>query len=204
MSDLFLLRGKKEEEKTRLPPGQHWVDHILGWGTEHRAIVTEIPDIDTGDWVLQVEGSVDQPMEYSWEMFMDLPQVVSVSDFHCVETWSVKDQKWMGVRFTTLMDDVTPTRKAKYCFFEAYDGYTTSLPVSELAGDDVLLAHRLNDKDLPRSLGGPVRLVVPHKYAYKSIMWLNRIQFSERDKLGYWERNGYHNNADPWRRQRYK
>ncbi len=73
-----------------------------------------------------------------------------------------------------------------------------------MTGDDILLAHRLNDEPLPQPLGGPMRLVVPHKYGYKSIMWLNEIEFSERDKLGYWERGAYHNNADPWRRQRYQ
>ena len=135
---------------------------------------------------------------------MELPQVQSISDFHCVETWSVKDQKWEGVQFKTITEETKPTKKARIALLEAYDTYTTSLPISELMGDDILLAYRLNDEPLPQPLGGPMRLVVPHKYAYKSIMWLRSIEFSERDKLGYWERGAYHNNADPWRRQRYK
>jgi len=199
---LFLFRREKKEKK-RLPPDQHWIDHILGWGTEHRGIQSTLPDIEQSEWSLTALGLVENPREYSWRDFLELPQVESVSDFHCVETWSVKDQKWGGVRFKTLIDEAVPHKKANYVLFEAYDGYTTSLPLKELTGDDVLLAHTWNDEPLPQPLGGPVRLVVPHKYAYKSIMWIKTAEFSERDKLGYWERGAYHNNADPWRRQRY-
>ena len=203
MSSLFLFK-KREKEKPRLPPDQRWIDHILGWGTEHRGIQPTFPDIPVSDWRLEIHGLVENPREYTWEEFMALLQVESISDFHCVETWSVKDQKWEGVQFKTIIEEAKPVKKARYVLFEAYDTYTTSLPLNELMGDDVLLAHRLNEEPLPQPLGGPMRLVVPHKYAYKSIMWLRSIEFSERDKLGYWERGAYHNNADPWRRQRYR
>jgi DMSO/TMAO reductase YedYZ molybdopterin-dependent catalytic subunit len=198
---LFLFR--KPKEKPRLPQDQRWIDHILGWGTEHRGIAPSLPDVSLSNWRLKVHGLVESPREYSWGEFMGLSQVGSISDFHCVETWSVMDQKWEGVRFKTIMEAVVPLKKARYVLLRAYDTYTTSLPVGELEGDDILLAHRLNDEPLPQSLGGPMRLVVPHKYGYKSIMWLNEIEFSDRDKLGYWERGSYHNNADPWRSQRY-
>ncbi len=199
---MFLLRRKKKE-KPRLPPEQRWIDHILGWGTEHRGIQPELPIIEPDDWRLKVTGLVENPREYTWDEFQALPQVVSVSDFHCVETWSVMDQKWEGVRFNTILEEAVPLKKAHYILLEAFDTYTTSLPISELQGDDILLAHRLNDEPLPQPLGGLMRLVVPHKYGYKSIMWLKEINFSDRDKLGYWERGAYHNKADPWRRQRY-
>ena len=100
------------------------------------------------------------------------------------------------------MDLVKPSRKAKYALFESYDGYTTSLPINELRVDDVLLAHSLNDELLSKPIGGPMRLVVPHKYAYKSPMWLHRVTFSQRDKLGYWEMGAYSNKADPWNNDR--
>ena len=203
MSALFLFKKREKKEKTRLPPDQRWIDHILGWGTEHRGIQPTLPEIASADWRLNVTGLVENPREYTWEEFMGLPQIESVSDFHCVETWSVKDQKWTGVQFKTIAKAVEPTNKARYVLLEAFDTYTTSLPLNELMGDDILLAHRLNDEPLPQPLGGPMRLIVPHKYGYKSIMWLQKIVFSERDKLGYWERGAYHNNADPWRRQRY-
>ena len=200
---MFLFKKREKQEKPRLPPDQRWIDHILGWGTEHTGIQPTLPEIELNDWRLNVTGLVENPREYTWEEFMGLPQVESVSDFHCVETWSVKDQKWMGVKFHTIAEAAKPMKKARYALLEAFDTYTTSLPLSELMGDDILLAYRLNDEPLPQPLGGPLRLVVPHKYGYKSIMWLHKIVFSERDKLGYWERGAYHNNADPWRRQRY-
>lgn len=203
MKVLFLFKKREKKEKPRLPPEQRWIDHILGWGTEHRGIQPTLPNIEHSDWVLKVGGLVENPRKYTWEEFIGLPQVESVSDFHCVETWSVMDQKWEGIQFRTLIEDVGLLKNARYVLFEAYDTYTTSLPLSELTGDDILLAHRLNDEPLTQPLGGPMRLIVPHKYAYKSIMWLHKIEFSERDKLGYWERGAYHNNADPWRRQRY-
>lgn len=199
---MFLFRSEKKEKK-RLPPDQRWIDHILGWGTEHRGITPNLPHIDLSEWRLKVHGYVENPHEYTWGEFMGLPQVTSMSDFHCVETWSVQDQKWGGVLFRTLMDEAAPQKKVRYVLLSGYDSYTTSLPVGELMGDDVLLAHTLNDEALPQPLGGPMRLVVPHKYGYKSIMWLNEIEFSDRDKLGYWERGAYNNNANPWRSQRY-
>jgi DMSO/TMAO reductase YedYZ molybdopterin-dependent catalytic subunit len=202
LSALFLFR-KPKKEKQRLPPDQRWIDHILGWGTEHRGIAPSLPEIALTDWRLKVNGLVENPHEYTWEEFMGLPQVISISDFHCVETWSVQDQKWEGVLFKTILDEAVPQNKARYVLLSAYDTYTTSLPLVELVGDDVSLAHRLNDEALPQPLGGPMRLVVPHKYGYKSIMWLNEIEFSDRDKLGYWERGAYNNNANPWHSQRY-
>jgi len=140
---LFLLR-RKNEEKPRLPPEQRWIDHILGWGTEHRGIQPGLPQIEPDDWRLKVDGLVENPREYIWDEFLALPQVVSVSDFHCVETWSVMDQKWEGVRFNTIIDEAIPTNKARYVLLEAYDTYTTSLPLSELQGHDILLAHRFS------------------------------------------------------------
>ena len=170
LSALFLFKKREKKEKTRLPPDQRWIDHILGWGTEHRGIQPKLPEINLSDWSLSVSGLVENPREYNWDEFLRLPQVESVSDFHCVETWSVKDQKWEGVQFKTIADAARPAKKARYVLLEALDTYTTSLPLSELLGDDILLAHRLNDEPLPQPLGGPMRLVVPHKYGYKSIM----------------------------------
>jgi DMSO/TMAO reductase YedYZ molybdopterin-dependent catalytic subunit len=202
LSGLFIFK-KKEKTKSRLPPHQRWVDHIQSWGVEHQGIVPNLPDTSWDDWRLKVSGLVENPYVYTWGEFMALPQIVSVCDFHCVETWSVKDQKWEGVQFNTVIDEVKPKKDAKFVYFEAYDTYTTSLPLNKLLGDDILLAHRLNDEPLPQPLGGPMRLVVPNKYGYKSIMWLHVIFFADRDKLGYWERGAYHNSANPWRNERY-
>ena len=198
---MFLFK-KKRKPREKLPPNQRWIDHILKWGEEHRGIQSTLPNVSLDDWRLIVEGEVGSPTELDWSDFMGLEQVISISNFHCVETWSVEDQKWEGVMFKTLMHMVQPTRKVKYVLFQGYDGYTTSLPLKELEGDDVLLAYGLNGALLPQPLGGPMRLVVPHKYGYKSTMWLHRITFSVRDKLGYWERGSHSNSADPWKDDR--
>ena len=199
---MFLFK-KRENEKPRLPPNQRWVDHILKWGVEHSGIRRTLPEISKEEWKLTVDGLAINPIELTWNEFMTFEQVVSVSDFHCVETWSVMDQKWEGVPFTTIIDLVKPRKDAKYVLFESYDGYSSSLPVKELMKEGVILAHRLNDEPLPQPLGGPMRVVVPQKYGYKSPMWLTRTTFSKRDKLGYWEKGAYSNSGDPWRNERY-
>jgi len=205
MRYLFWRRKKKEpEKKTGLPPNQRYIPKILGWGEEHPGIQYTLPTTSKDEWMLSVEGEVERPLMLNWVEFMKLPQTVSVSDFHCVETWSVKDQKWEGVLFRDLAELVKPEKQARYVWFESYDTYNTSLPLEELLGNDVVLAHRLNDEDLPQPLGGPMRLVVPHKYAYKSPMWLKKIEFRNRDKLGYWEAGSYSNKADPWKNDRYR
>jgi DMSO/TMAO reductase YedYZ molybdopterin-dependent catalytic subunit len=126
-----------------------------------------------------------------------------VSDFHCVEGWSVSDLRWEGVRFRDIVEMVEPTENAQSVSFECADGYTTSLSLDELLGDDILLAHKLNGKPLEEGIGAPLRLVVPGKYAYKSAMWITRIVFTQKKELGYWERRGYSDTADVWKNDRF-
>jgi len=204
MRPLFWRKKKEERPRERLPPKQRWIPSILKWGVEHPGIVYTLPEVSLDDWRLKVDGLVENPTLFTWGDFMALPQTASVSDFHCVETWSVKDQRWEGVRFRDLAEHVKPMKDARQVFFECYDTYTTGLPLTELMGDDVILVHRLNDEPLPQPLGGPMRLVVPHKYAYKSPMWLSRITFTKENKLGFWESGFYSDTADPWRDDRYR
>jgi len=197
-----LVRNK--ENRRRLPPGQKPVESILRWGIDHPGIAQELPEIKRSEWFLTVDGEVEKPVVLDWKAFMELPQAESVSDFHCVEGWSVLDCKWEGVPFNALVERVRPKPEGRYVWFECADGYTTSLPLEALMGEDVMLAHRLNGEDLPQPLGGPVRLVVPEKYAYKSPMWLIRISFMAEKRLGYWESGVYSDTADVWRESRYK
>lgn len=192
------------EKPSGLPPGQKPVESILRWGIDHQGIIQELPEIDRGSWVLTVDGEVENPLSLSWEAFMELPQVESMSDFHCVEGWSVLNCRWEGVPFRALVERVKPKTAGGYVWFECADGYTTSLPLEDLMGGDVILAHRLNGEDLPQPLGGPVRLVVPGKYAYKSPMWLTRVSFMAEKRLGHWESGIYSDTADVWRELRYK
>ena len=151
-----------------------------------------------------MDGEVDNPVVLSWNDFMKLPKSVSVSDFHCVEGWSVLDCKWEGVKFGDVEKLVKPRDVAKSVTFESADSYTTSLFREELSGDDVFLAYKLNDQVLEEGYGFPVRLVVPSKYAYKSALWVVHIQFTRTKALGFWERRGYSDSADVWKNDRFR
>jgi len=191
-----------ESSQRKMPPGQSPIGSILRWGIDHPGIVRENPVIRPEDWVLTVDGEVETALKLSWGEFLQLPMVEVVSDFHCVEGWSVLDCRWMGVPFKALVERVKPKEEAKYVWFDCADGYTTSLELRNLLDEDVLLVHRLNGESLPPELGGPVRLVVPKKYAYKSPMWVTRIRFTRTKELGYWEKRGYSDTADVWKNDR--
>jgi len=185
------LKGK------RLPPGQKEGKRVP---LRH---IRSVPKFYPKTWRLKVYGEVKNPATFSFEDLKAKPSVASVSDFHCVEGWSVLNNKWEGIPFRTIVEIVKPKENAKYVAFECDDGYTTSLPLPDLLEDKVLLAYKLNDKPLPQERGGPLRLVVPQKYAYKSAMWLRKIKFTSKQELGYWEAKGYSNTADPWKEERH-
>jgi DMSO/TMAO reductase YedYZ molybdopterin-dependent catalytic subunit len=186
-----------------LPPNQVPIKQLLRWGKNHPTIGGPVPRIDLKSWALVIDGEVEKPLKLSWNDFQRLPIVESVSDFHCVEGWSVLSCRWEGVRFKTLADLVNPQKTAKYVTFECADGYTTSLSLNELLGDDILLATKFDGKNLEEGLGAPVRLVVPSKYAYKSAMWITRIKFTEKKDTGYWEKRGYSDTAGIWKNDRF-
>jgi len=179
------------------------IKRIMRWGTDHPGITSTIPDIDLKTWILVVDGEVEKPLRLTWADFVKLPMVESVSNFHCVEGWSVLGCRWEGVRFNHITSLVKPKKDARYVSFECADGYTTSLPLNELMGDDILLATKLDGKTLEKGLGFPLRLVVPSKYAYKSALWLTKIHFMENKELGYWEKRGYSDTADVWKNDRF-
>jgi DMSO/TMAO reductase YedYZ molybdopterin-dependent catalytic subunit len=162
------------------------------------------PRIDKTTFFLTVDGEVNNPVRLTWSEVLQLPRTVSVSDFHCVEGWSVLDCRWEGVRFTDLEKLVKPKPTAQAATFECADSYTTSLFLTELAGDDVLLAYKLNGEDLEEGLGFPLRLVVPSKYAYKSALWVTSVHFTRGKELGFWERRGYSDSADVWKNDRFR
>jgi DMSO/TMAO reductase YedYZ molybdopterin-dependent catalytic subunit len=195
----MLLTSKKQ----RLPPDQTAADRILRWGIDHPGITSTNPQLKLETYTLTIDGEVENPVKLSWNDFMKLPKTISVSDFHCVEGWSVLDCKWEGVRITDIEKLVKPKDVARAVTFECADSYTTSLFREELWGDDVLLAYKLNGVPLEEGLGAPVRLVVPSKYAYKSALWVVRLRFTRGKELGFWERRGYSDSADVWRNDRF-
>jgi len=184
------------EKKERVPPHQRVVHDkfpILHFGS--------VPKFNLETWDFRVEGLVGTSLRLTYSEFLKLPRTVSVSDFHCVTGWSVLDLKWEGVSFKTIFDMVKP-HNAHYVTVVADGGYTTSLPIGEL-DNDVLLAFKLSDKPLEPKHGGPLRIVVPKKYGYKSAKCVRKLRFTEKQELGYWEQRGYSNSADPWKEERY-
>jgi DMSO/TMAO reductase YedYZ molybdopterin-dependent catalytic subunit len=181
----------------RLPPGQREVK-----GTPLRQI-GPIPKPDLNTWHLEVYGEVEKPTTFTFEQLKTQPGIISTSDFHCVEGWSILNNKWEGIPFKTLTEIVKPKQNATSVTFECDDNYTTSLPLNELLENNVLLAYKLNDKPLPTERGGPLRLITPTKYAYKSPKWIRKIKFTTKQEPGYWETRGYSNTANAWKQERY-
>jgi DMSO/TMAO reductase YedYZ molybdopterin-dependent catalytic subunit len=187
----------------KLPPGQRPIKNLLRWGIDHPGISRSNPKIDLQTYTLEISGEIEKPIRLNWKEILELPKTQSLSDFHCVEGWSVLDCKWEGIRFNTIVELVKPRTTAKCVTFECADGYKTSLSLEELSGEDVLLAYRLNEKPLEEGTGFPLRLVVPNKYAYKSALWVTKIKFAAEKELGFWEKRGYSDTADVWKNDRY-
>jgi len=186
-----------------LPPGQVPIKQLLRWGKNHRTIGGPVPKIDLNTWALTVDGEVENPLKLSWNDLQNLPMTESISDFHCVEGWSVLNCRWEGVPFKKLAELAKLKKTAKFVTFECADGYTTSLSLEELSGNDIILATKLDGKILEEGLGAPLRLIVPNKYGYKSAMWITRIKFTEKKEMGYWETRGYSDTADIWKNDRF-
>lgn len=192
------LTGKISRPDTdRLPPGQHLVTNwpVLDLGQQ--------PLITASEWTLQIVGGVENPVKLDWDAFHRLPQSRKLSDIHCVTTWSRYDNRWQGVSTHDLLDLVMPRPDVNFVMLTSYVGYTTNLPLADFASEDGILATAWEGQPLTRDHGGPMRLVIPHLYFWKSAKWLRRIEFLIGDQAGFWEKNGYHMLGDPWREQRY-
>jgi DMSO/TMAO reductase YedYZ molybdopterin-dependent catalytic subunit len=187
----------RTDPAARTPPGQHLT---RGWPVLHSET---IPSFDPATWRFRVDGAVERPTDWGWAEFRALPTVSLTSDFHCVTGWSKLDNAWEGVSFREIAERVRPLPAASHVLVEAPSGYTANLPLDALLEDDVLLAWAHDGQPLPPDHGGPLRLVVPKRYGWKSVKWAVRARFLDRDARGYWEERGYHNDADPWLEQRY-
>jgi DMSO/TMAO reductase YedYZ molybdopterin-dependent catalytic subunit len=184
-------------KKEKLPPGQVEIKEI------HLRHIDEIPNIDLTTWKLTIYGKVTSPFVLTFQEILSLPTVTSISDFHCVDGWSVLNNKWEGIPFREIIDMAGPEKTIKKVFFECDDGYSTSLDLSDMLRKGVLLAYKLDDKMLEPDRGGPLRLIVPQKYAYKSAMWVRKIKFIDKHELGHWEKRGYSDTANPWEEDRF-
>ena len=182
--------------RERLPPGQHVTGfQVLDLGVH--------PPFDPAIWRFRVEGEVENPINLGWGEFRALAKAQQVSDFHCVTTWSTYDLALSGVKFSTILELVRPTARATHVIQESADDYTTNLPLAELIREDVLLAYEIDGEPLPVEHGGPMRMIVPHLYGWKSAKFLTRLIFQDHDTPGFWEVRGYHSRGDPWKEERY-
>lgn len=193
----FLTGTTSRPEDSRLPPGQHLVKNwpILDLG--------QTPSIAKENWHLDIVGAVEFPTTWRWHELMSAPQTHKRSDIHCVTSWSRYDNNWDGVTTHDLLDAVRPKQDATHVLLTSNDGYTTNLTLEDFASPEAMIVHSWEGKPLPLDHGGPVRLVVPHLYFWKSPKWLRKIEFATKDHPGFWEVRGYHNHADPWLEERY-
>lgn len=181
----------------RVPPGQRLTRK---WPVLHYG---PIPRVDTSKWTLKIFGLVDKARTLSYSEFLTLPAVKVFSDIHCVTTWSKLDNLWEGVSTAELKNLVQIDSKARFVIIHAENDFTTNLAVEDFFQMDVLFAFKHDNEIISTEHGGPIRLVVPRLYFWKSAKWINGLEFVEKDRPGFWESNGYHNHGDPWKEERY-
>jgi DMSO/TMAO reductase YedYZ molybdopterin-dependent catalytic subunit len=192
-----MTNTKQTGADPRLPPGQVLTQKwpVLTYG--------DTPEIDLSTWTFRCFGLIEQPVSWTWPEFTALPQVQVTSDIHCVTRWSRYHNRWAGVAVSEILRRVQIKPQTVAVMVHAEEEYTTNLLLSDLAGDDALLATRHDGKDLPAEHGGPCRLVVPKLYFWKSAKWVTGFEFIDVNAPGFWEVNGYHLRADPWKDERY-
>ena len=181
----------------RIPPGQYKTDKfpVLHYGS--------VPRADLATWDLRIFGEVDSPFTLTWEQFKALPRKTVDTDIHCVTRWSKLDTTWEGVAIQTILEMAAVRPSATHVVSHAEQGYTANLPLSVLDDDDVLLADTFGGEPLEPEHGYPLRLIVPKRYFWKSSKWIRGLEFLDHDVLGFWERYGYSNDADPWKEERF-
>ncbi len=192
LTDIYTSYGEK-----RVPPGQRETDRfpvLSKSGT---------PSWDRETDRFEVWGAVETPLTLSLAALRELPAATQRQDFHCVTGWSKLDCVFTGVEFAEIVDRAGVHDDAEHVLFHALDGYTTNLPLSECTRDGVLFAYGYDGDELPADHGGPVRVVTPHKYAYKGAKWVSGVEFLTERELGYWEKRGYSDTANPWNEERY-
>jgi DMSO/TMAO reductase YedYZ molybdopterin-dependent catalytic subunit len=181
----------------RLPPGQYLTEK---WPVLHAG---SVPHVDLATWDLRVFGSVENEISLSFDELQALPQTEITADIHCVTRWSRFDASFRGVRWSELAKLASPSPDARFVVAHAEQGFTSNLPLAALEEDDALIAWEADGEPLTPDHGWPLRFVVPSRYFWKSAKWLRGIELSPRDRPGFWERYGYHNDADYWKEERY-
>jgi DMSO/TMAO reductase YedYZ molybdopterin-dependent catalytic subunit len=201
-SRILRERGRKQAEERglaaeRVPPGQYLTSRfpVLTVGPN--------PPFDLASWDFTVFGAVEREVRLTWDELMAMPQSEVTCDIHCVTRWSKLDTAWRGVRVRDVLELAGVQPAATHAMAYSDGGYTTNVPLPVLLDDDVLLAHAYDGKPLEHDHGAPLRLLVPKRYFWKSAKFLRKLELMTEDRMGFWELNGYHNDADPWKEQRH-
>ena len=200
-----MFRSKAEQkvadagfDPARLPPGQYLTEK---WPVLHAG---SVPETDLATWDFKVFGEVESPITLSWEELQALPATEVRIDIHCVTRWSRFDTGFRGVSWATLADLVKPRSSARYVVAHAEQDFTSNVPIAALEDEGALIAYEADGAPLTPEHGWPLRLVIPSRYFWKSAKWLRGIELVASDKPGFWERYGYHNDADYWKEERYE
>ena len=201
-SRMLGARGRRQAEKlgidpARVPPGQYL--------TERFPVLTVGPNpaFDLSTWEFSVFGEVERELTLSWDELRALPHKEVTTDIHCVTRWSKLDTKWIGVPVAEVLDRAGVKPSGTHVMAYSDGGYTTNIPLDALRDDDVLLTHTYDGLPLEPDHGAPLRLLVPKRYFWKSAKVLRKLEVMNADRMGFWELNGYHNDADPWREERH-
>jgi len=199
-----LFRSKAEQklverglDPARLPPGQYLTEK---WPVLHAG---SIPQTDLATWDFRVFGEVERPVTLTWDELQALPSTEITVDVHCVTRWSRFDTSFRGVHWRELAKLAEPKPSARFVVAHAEQGLTSNVPFSLLEEDESLVAFEADGAPLTPEHGWPLRLVVPQRYFWKSAKWLRAIELTATDRPGFWERYGYHNEADYWNEERY-
>ena len=191
------MNDRPRRGSDRVPPGQYqskkWPVLTIG----------ETPDIEPSSHQLEITGAVLEPTTISWQRLQSLPRVQVVADFHCVTRFSTLDNQWSGFRTKDVLALARVDPEASHVMAHCTGGYTTNMPLEDLLSEHSLLADQHNGSPLEREHGGPLRLVIPHLYAWKSAKWISALELLRSDRRGFWEENGYHTYGDPWSEQRF-
>lgn len=186
----------RDDGRPRLPPGQRVLKRLKPMGGD-------AGDPSPGEFRLRVHGEVENPFTLDFAGLLAMPQADLALDVHCVTGWSVLGARFKGVRVKDLAEKAKLRKSARYLIFEGAREYTSNVPLRDALAPSVLVAHRLEDKPLPRAHGAPARAIVPDLYFWKSAKWLTGLRFVAKNEPGYWEQRGYHNHGDPWKEERY-
>jgi DMSO/TMAO reductase YedYZ molybdopterin-dependent catalytic subunit len=201
---MAIFRSKAEQkvaekgyDPARLPPGQYLTEK---WPVLHAG---SVPRTDLATWDFTVFGEVEEPLRLDWEQLQELPSTEVTTDIHCVTRWSRFDTSFRGVHWSTLAELVKPTASAHFVVAHAEQGFTSNVPLEAIEAEDALIAYEADGEPLTPDHGWPLRLLVPSRYFWKSAKWLRGLELRAADQPGFWERYGYHNEADYWQEQRY-